>query len=378
MAKTKYQREKSPRKMLIYRLRGEPVSETYPELVPQWLPDSFGPECFGPGSTRPTWWVCENEHYFERPVCTRTKALKNKSPFKGCPYCSGRLALANSGLAKLFPELVCEWDAEENGPAAPVRPGSRRPACWLCAAGHIYACTVLARTMENQSCPQCYVGDRIDLTQLPVDVSIVFNEGVREFDGKTIPVNLGYDPNALPENHKVWWKCKVDLEHGFYRSIAQLRETSFACPQCQREHAPMLADYPNLLAQFHPTRNGKLDPFEIVAGSNKIVWWVCKKHPKDPWPAEVYKRALRGDGCPYCANKRATRDNCLATTHPYIAREWHPTRNGVLTPDKVIATSTKVGWWLCACGTEYSRQICGRLRGSGCPQCKPSKGKSKA
>ncbi len=362
MSKLKYQEEKySPKEKLINGLRGDAVSITHPMLVPQWIFDSFGAECFSHGSTRQTWWVCENEHYFERPICRRTRSYDANTKSKGCPYCSGRLSLADEGLEHFFPDLAKEWDYDANGPADTVHPGSRRTVRWTCAEGHAYACMVLARTEDGQSCPQCYVGERFDIAFLPADVSVQFNRS---------ETNLGHDSEALAISQNVWWACTADPEHSFYRSVAKLRETSFACPQCLRKNGGTLVDYPQLIAQFHPTLNDKLKASDLLTCSHNKVWWYCQKHPKLPWQARVNDRTRRGDGCPYCTNKRANADNCLAATHPHITKDWHPDRNGAVTPETIVATSTRVCWWLCPCGNAYSRQVCGRVRGSSCLQCK--------
>ena len=38
--------------------------------------------------------------------------------------------------------------------------------------------------------------------------------------------------------------------------------------------------------------------------------------------------------------------NCLSKVNPSLAKEWHPTKNGSLTPDQVSADSTQKVWWL--------------------------------
>ena len=38
---------------------------------------------------------------------------------------------------------------------------------------------------------------------------------------------------------------------------------------------------------------------------------------------------------------------------PEIAREWHPTKNGKLTPNQITPSSTKKVWWLCPKGHSY-------------------------
>ncbi len=63
--------------------------------------------------------------------------------------------------------------------------------------------------------------------------------------------------------------------------------------------------------------------------------------------------------------------NDLATTHPNLAVEWHPTRNGSLTPKDVITAMGKKFWWKCAkCGYEWQATINHRKAShSGCPLC---------
>ena len=41
-----------------------------------------------------------------------------------------------------------------------------------------------------------------------------------------------------------------------------------------------------------------------------------------------------------------TNQSALSTTHPELAAEWHPTKNGDLTPEMVSADSNKKVWWL--------------------------------
>ena len=60
--------------------------------------------------------------------------------------------------------------------------------------------------------------------------------------------------------------------------------------------------------------------------------------------------------------------------YPELAAEWHPTKNGNLTPDDVSFGSIKKIWWMCDCGHEWERSPNGRTsRHSGCPDCKRCK-----
>ncbi|WPB79521.1 zinc-ribbon domain-containing protein [Archangium violaceum] len=62
----------------------------------------------------------------------------------------------------------------------------------------------------------------------------------------------------------------------------------------------------------------------------------------------------------------------LAYRFPEIAREWHPTRNGALTPTGVFSTSMRKVWWLCPKDSthEYLLSIGSRTQfGVGCARC---------
>src|SRR5205823_1709503 len=76
-------------------------------------------------------------------------------------------------------------------------------------------------------------------------------------------------------------------------------------------------------------------------------------------------------GCPYCRGLCASADNCLATGAPELAKQWHPTLNGHLTPaDITMGSSSREVWWQCEAGHEWEANVCDRLkRERGCPYC---------
>ena len=96
--------------------------------------------------------------------------------------------------------------------------------------------------------------------------------------------------------------------------------------------------YPDIAAQWHPTKNGDIRPDQIAARSNKRYWWWCAKSPDHDWQAAVDKRTS-GRGCPYCRGLKVSTTNSLAALFPEIAAQWHPTRNGDISPDQVVAGS---------------------------------------
>jgi hypothetical protein len=132
--------------------------------------------------------------------------------------------------------------------------------------------------------------------------------------------------------------------------------------------------FPLVAAEWHPTKNGNLTPDKIVAKSHSKVWWLCPKAADHEWQATVNNRT-NGRGCPHCVGKKVSVTNSLAVLFPGIATEWHPTKNGRLTPDKVVAGSHEKFWWRCAQGTDHEWQATlanrtHKTSATGCPFCR--------
>ena len=176
-------------------------------------------------------------------------------------------------------------------------------------------------------------------------------------------------------NKRVWWRCPEVREHEWRTEVKQRTRDGTGCPQCSGRLTSrtnsLAARFPDIAAQWHPTRNGDLTPDRIVAGSHKRVVWKCSDVPEHEWEAVIQYRTLRGTGCPQCTLRVASRTNSLTGRFPDIAAQWHPTRNGDLTPDQVLAGSGKRVVWKCSDVPEHEWEatVVNRTGGTGCPQC---------
>ena len=172
-------------------------------------------------------------------------------------------------------------------------------------------------------------------------------------------------------HRSVWWVCEKGHR---WRAMVKARAAGSGCPVCANRRVQpgendLAALYPEVAAQWHPEKNGALTPDGVTAGSQRRVWWRCEKGHE--WQARVSARTYGGTGCPVCAGKQvAGGENDLATLCPGIAGEWHPNRNGPLTPQGVTPYSNRKVWWLCPRGHEYQAIIATRTsHQSGCPYC---------
>ena len=73
--------------------------------------------------------------------------------------------------------------------------------------------------------------------------------------------------------------------------------------------------------------------------------------------------------------KQAEKVNSFAAQYPQLVSEWHPTKNGALSPYFFKPKSDTKVWWLCPnCGMEYQSTVGHRVDGTGCPKCGIKKG----
>jgi hypothetical protein len=130
-----------------------------------------------------------------------------------------------------------------------------------------------------------------------------------------------------------------------------------------------LRDYPDLLAEWDWDVNGDLVPTRIAAGSHERVTWRCLLNPDHVWQTKVADRTYRPSFCPYHMGNRVHPSESLAAFYPWLAREWHPTKNE-LRPDQVTRASGRVATWRCAAEHEWQAAVYSRtLARSGCPTC---------
>ena len=122
---------------------------------------------------------------------------------------------------------------------------------------------------------------------------------------------------------------------------------------------------PGLATQWHPTKNGNLLVSDVFPNASLKVWWQCENGHE--WQSTINSR--KNEICPFCAGKRACPDNNLLARNPSLAAQWHPTKNGELTPLDVLPKSNKKVWWVCGNGHEWQATITSRTSGSGCPYC---------
>jgi hypothetical protein len=349
----------------------DPLSITHPLIAEQWHPTKNGnltPNQVVAGAEKKVWWKCPkgSDHEWEATIGSRVRVGA------GCPSCAGKKPSITNSLASLYPEIAKEWHPTKNGTLSPdqVVAGSGKNVWWKCPNGpdHEWEGRIAHRG-RGSGCPFCR-GLRSSVTNA---LASRYPEIAKEWhptkNGLLTPHQV-----VAGSNKKAWWICSISPDHE-WEAVINSRVRGNGCPCCSGKKASItnsLASlYPEIAKEWHPEKNGTLTPERVVAGSNKKVWWRCPKASDHEWETSIAHRT-DGTKCPFCDCQRLSVTNSLASRYPELAKEWHPTKNGSLTPDQVIAGTAKRVWWRCSIDPshEWEALISNRTQHRrGCPAC---------
>ena len=148
-------------------------------------------------------------------------------------------------------------------------------------------------------------------------------------------------------NKRYWWLCKKH-KHS-WRALVSDRAKGNGCPFCSGQRVlkgfnDLESQYPDIAKEWDYQANKK-KPDEVTAKSNKSYYWICSKCHHH-WKTKIYVRTVMGCGCPECMKgvisqkaiaNAVKKSGSLRTTNPELAKEFHPTKNGDLTPDNITA-----------------------------------------
>lgn len=187
--------------------------------------------------------------------------------------------------------------------------------------------------------------------------------------------NTGNSPEKVsPFSHRLlWWRCREG--HVWQAQVKDRTKHNSGCPYCAgklpcKGENDLATLYPKVAAQWHPEKNGSVRPEDVMPGTDKAYWWRCGLGHE--WKANVENRTLKGNGCPYCAGKKAWPGyNDLATEFPQLMKEWCWEYNTETDPFKIRSHSGKRVFWKCQEGHVWDAYVFNRTskKGSGCPVC---------
>ena len=196
-----------------------------------------------------------------------------------------------------------------------------------------------------------------------------YPEAVKDWD---IEKNKGItaDMVSASSNDGYWWRCA--LGHSFIMAPANKLLGKHGCPICSNHKVlsgfnDMATRYPQIALDWDYDRNAPITPNEVMPGSVKKYWWLCKQGHS--YQATPNGRTANHNGCPYCSGASTLEGfNDLDTTNPEVSALWDYEKN-VMSPKMISAGSSKKIWFKCERGHNWLNSVNAQVRSNHCPVC---------
>ena len=277
--------------------------------------------------------------------------------------------------------LLEEWDYQKNRQEGidilSTSKGSSKHIHWKCAEGHEWNCTLLSRTCNNSDCPTCKKSGRTSRAEqylylwlnhnIPnVDLHRAIGEGLDvdiylpslniaiEYDGEYFH-REGPDSDGAADRYRR--KLAICQRKGVYliHVVERLNYDTGALIENEVMHDCFHGEW-------------KTNIYDLIRDISDLVYKVRGIRIPLEVPEDIINVCIKN------ANK-VKYEKSLACLKPEIAKTWHPTLNGVLTPAMVTPGCHERAYFICPkCGYgingEWNRKISDSgYYGRGCPAC---------
>ncbi len=312
------------------------------------------------GSGKMANWICAKGHKWQASIYHRASREQK------CPYCSNQKILSGyNDLKSQRPYLMSEWDFSTNTfDPATVALKSNKIANWICPKGHKYKKAIYKR-VEGEGCPECSHARR---TSFPEQcfffyVKKFYPDAVNSYKGifdNRMELDI-YIPsiNTGIEYDGIYWHGKT--------AITREEKKYAICKEKQ--------------IRLFRIKEGTFEGFSDNADRTWYIPKKCDEQLLSFYITDFLKHLtffsndlpdvnVTRDKAEILEYKTLKLEESLKFLNPEIAREWHPTKNGKLTPDLFTPGSSEYVWWLCPqCGNEWQATIANRTKGHGCDSC---------
>lgn len=288
-------------------------------------------------SNKKLWFKCSvcGEGFCSQPNYQTSAKCKHM-----CVYCAGlKVKSGHNDLLSQYPDVAAEWDYEANELTPDkVHKISHSHAYWICKdCHHRWRATVDSRTgVDKTGCPKChkysrtsfpeqaiyfYVnqvfpdainGDRTILNGAELDIYIPSIKAAIEYDGR----RWHKDKDSIEKDKKKNNLCK---ENGI--TLYRIREPSLDylddCVVVQRDDYYSSQSLNNAISKLFTCLHIDNITVDVEKDRTQILKQYSSNQCKDS----------------------------LAARYPEIAEQWHPTKNGEITPDMINYSNPNLFWW---------------------------------
>lgn len=350
---------------------GRSLADLYPDIAVEWHPTlnaAITAADVNPGGRQKRWWQCKRAgHVWAAPP------YKRVDRGDGCPDCS-TIGVSARQLRLEYELAAAGLPVAHGHPPIPV-PQRRSVRADIVAPellliieydGVRFHADIASRDRKQTAALNAAGWTVLRVRETPLqglgghEVFVTPTEPIKSVAVKVLRAleNMGYTATRTDEylrDPHVWAESEAN------RAIHRHRTVSLA------------SEFPAIAAELHPRENHGITADRIHPGSHTKFVWICSDCSHQ-WTTAVHLRTA-GHGCPECGYRTVARKLALprpgesfADLFPEATREWHPTRNGDLTPYDLRAASNVRAWWLCAHGHEWEAVVSTR-RKSRCGEC---------
>ena len=314
-----------------------------PKLAAQWHPvknKNLNPTQVTVNTDKKVWWLLPYDVSDDYPIeSLRGKhfdfewqaIISSRNKGLGCPYLSGKAVWSGfNDLATTNPELAVQWHPTKNEDLKPTQvTANSAKKIWWCLSYDVpvdYPIKSLRGKHFDFEWEE-YIYKRNNGHGCPYLSSHTVWEGFNDLQTVNPELAAQWHPTkngdlkptqvTANSNKKVWWILPYDDRKSGnrfefeWKTTVHNRNNGNDCPYLSGKSVlcgfnDLQTVNPELAKQWHPTKNGNLDPTQVTANSNKKVWWlfqyddpVTKKHFDFEWISTIASRHARNRGCPY-------------------------------------------------------------------------------
>lgn len=335
-----------------------------PKLAEEWHPTRNGTMKSSDvvaGSKERVWWICAKGHEWQARVIQRNNGT-------GCPICAGKVVVKGyNDLESKHPQLAQEWDYEKNEKLpSEYACFAREKVWWICKRGHSWKAAIGDRSKGN-GCAKCSEERRVSF---PEKTLLFYLQ--KHFEG--VVANYRAEWLGIYEVDIYFSKYKIAVEYdGIYghskekgvardvrknqvcydNGVTLIRVREAGCPATSSTSIDYLL-------------KSEADmPAAIRFVADKVAEITGIEHDFNEAEVDLEKDA----GDIYSLMEYCEKENSLLVKEPDIAKLWHPTKNGKLTPEFVQPGTPKKVWWQGACGHEWRSSVSYEVESGKCPYC---------
>ena len=306
------------------------------------------------------------------PYSFSLKYTISRKALKGNVLRMAKLIVGENDLMTSRPDIAREWHPTKNLDLQPtdVTSGSNKRVWWKCSrCGHEWQSIIAKRTsfhskLRMSDCPNCSAAFGTSFPEQSVFFYVrkAFGDAENRYHGETFDVSefdifipslqtaIEYDGKAYHSSEKSlkreMEKYTACQEHNVRLiRIKEQNAVNPACDHCIITEYGNTSNYESLEKSIEELLEYlNVDSFDINIARDQY---------------DIQRQYLR-----------VLVNNSLATKFPSIAKEWHPVKNGKVTPEMVSKGSNKRFWWKCRlCGFEWQATVANRVLRKNCPKC---------